>query len=361
VTETVQQLEVLVSEARRVAMATLVATKGTGPKKEGAKMWVDDRGDILGSVTIGGCVDARVIEESEAVLAGSGRKLLSMSLGDEDAWELGLTCGGVVDVLIEAIDFARPDSSAVRAYREVQDALGRGLRAVAVMRLEGSPERLVVREDGSVSGTLGDAGLDEAARVQALRVLGDGGSRTSTLALPGGDVALFFEVHAPRSALYVFGAGHLAIPLVELARTLGMRTVVVDGRERFATRERFPGVDELRVGIPSEIAGSLSYDAGTAVVLVAHDYKYDIPVLETVLRTGAGYIGLLGSTRRGEAIREFLREQGISDAQLARIHVPVGLDIGARTASEIALSILAEAIAQRSGRPGTPMRARRSG
>jgi xanthine dehydrogenase accessory factor len=361
VTETVQQLETLASQARRVAMATLVATKGTGPKKEGAKMWVSDRGDILGSVTIGGCVDARVIEESEAVLAGDGRKLLSMSLGDEDAWELGLTCGGVVDVLIEPIDFARPDSAAVRAYREVRESLARGASAVVVTRLSESPERLVVREDGTASGTLGDTRLDEAARAQALRVVGDGVSRTAALALPDGDVAAFFELHAPVPALYVFGAGHLAIPLIELARTLGMRTVVVDGRERFATRERFPSADELRVGIPSEIAGSLSYGAGTAVVLVAHDYKYDIPVLETVLRTDAGYIGLLGSSRRGEAIRQFLREQGISEEQLARIHVPIGLDIGARTAPEIALSILAEAIAQRSARPGTPLRERKRG
>ncbi len=148
------------------------------------------------------------------------------------------------------------------------------------------------------------------------------------------------------------------MPLVTLARETGLKTIVVDGRPRFATRDRFPHVDELLVGIPSEIARTLAYTSSTFVVVTAHDYKYDIPVLKIVLKTEAAYIGLLGSRKRGQAILRFLEEGGEDRRSLDRVHVPTGLDIGAQTAAEIALSILAEAMAVKAGRPGTPMRAR---
>jgi xanthine dehydrogenase accessory factor len=172
-------------------------------------------------------------------------------------------------------------------------------------------------------------------------------------------VEAFFEVHGPAASLIVVGATAVAMPLVSLAGTLGYHTVVVDARPRFANRERFPDASEVRVGIPSEIAANLALGPGTSVVLLAHDYKYDIPVLREVLRHDVAYIGLLGSGRRGSAIFDFLREEGVSEAELRRIHVPVGLDIGAESASEIALSILAEAVAARSGRSGGPMRDRK--
>ena len=138
--------------------------------------------------------------------------------------------------------------------------------------------------------------------------------------------------------------------LVSLAHDLGLKTVVVDGRPRFATHERFPDVDQLLIGIPSEIAETLSYTSSTFVVLTAHDYKYDLPVLKVVLPARPAYVGLLGSKRRGAAIKEFLRESGMDETLLDQLHVPTGLDIGAETAAEIALSILAEAVALKSGR-----------
>jgi xanthine dehydrogenase accessory factor len=158
--------------------------------------------------------------------------------------------------------------------------------------------------------------------------------------------------------LVVFGATHVAMPLVDLAHTLGLHTVVVDGRERFASRERFPRANELLVGMPSEIAESLPLGPTSLVVLLAHDYKYDLPVLRTVLSTDAAYVGLLGSRRRGHALLDFLREEGVTAEQLQRVRVPVGLDIGARSASEIALSVLAEAMAVLRGRSGGAMRDR---
>ena len=184
-------------------------------------------------------------------------------------------------------------------------------------------------------------------------------------ALPHGDAArrprsgeAFLEVHGPASTLLVFGAGHIAMPIVTLARTLGWRTVLVDGRERFATRERFPDADEIHVGMLSDIAEAFTYNQSTFVVLVAHDYKFELPVLRTVLRREPAYVGLLGSRDRGAAVLEFLAAEGFTEEELRRVHVPVGLDIGAQTAAEIALSVLAEAVASRAGRPGTPLRDR---
>jgi xanthine dehydrogenase accessory factor len=343
---------------RRVAMATLIATRGTTPKKEGAKMWVGEGGRILGSVTIGGCVDARVIAESEAALAAGAPRRLEVALGDEEAWDLGLTCSGVVEVLVEPVELMDPAAPVVLGYDAVRAEAEAGRAAVAVTPLDGGGTRLVVREDGSWLGSLGNPALDGAAAAQALDLLARRTSRTAMVEAAGASVEAFFEVHAPPSAMVVFGATAVAVPLVELARTLGFRTTVVDARPRFASAERFPRADEVRVGIPSQIAESLPLGPSTSVVLLAHDYKYDVPVLRQVLQRDAGYVGLLGSRRRGRAVLDFLREEGVPEEQLGRIHVPVGLDIGAESAAEIALSILAEAIAARGGRRGGPMRER---
>ena len=147
----------------------------------------------------------------------------------------------------------------------------------------------------------------------------------------------------------------MAMPLVTLARTLGFRTVVVDGRPRFATRERFPDVDDLRIGIPSELIREIPLLPSTALVLVAHDYKYDVPVLKHALGTPVGYIGLLGSSRRGAAILNILREDGIAESALERVRVPIGLDLGAQSAPEIALAIIAEVLAVQRKASGMPI------
>lgn len=356
--EIFEQLDQLRRSERRVAMVTLVATRGTTPKKEGAKMWVGEGGRIVGSVTIGGCVDARVIEESEEVLATAKPKLLSIALGDEDAWELGLTCSGTIDVLIERVDLGDATHPALEAYDTIRaEVEQRSRHAASVQLLDGGPERLVVVEDGTITGTLGTDALNSAAREHAAVLMRRGRSATVELGEGASSRLAFIEVHGPPATLVVVGAGNIAVPLVSLAKHLGLRTLVIDGRSRFATRERFPDADEIIVGIPSEIVAALPLASNTFVVLVAHDYKYDIPVLREVLRGDAGYIGMLGSRRRGAAILEFLAREGATAETLARVHVPVGLNIGAETPPEIALSILAEAVATRAGRPGTPMRA----
>ena len=332
---------------RKAAVATLVNTRGTTPRKEGARMLVGEGGAVLGSVTIGGCVDAQVIEESEDVLATMRPRLLELNLGDEEAWEIGLTCGGTIEVFVEPL--------APEILERVRLHTLAGGRAAVVTRLDGEPGRkLLVLDDGTVEGGLGDAFLDERFAREARETIAAGASRT--LFLEG--TRAFVEVVAPPALLLVVGAGHVAMPLTQLARVLGYRTVVVDGRPRFATRERFPDVDELRVGIPSELVGAYPLGPSTALVLVAHDYKYDLPVLERALATEVGYIGMLGSARRGAALLALLTEEGVSDAALKRIRVPIGLDLGARSAPEIALAILAEIQAVRGGGSGLPMSAR---
>jgi xanthine dehydrogenase accessory factor len=328
-------------------MATLVGTRGTSPKREGAKMWIGEEGRILGSVTIGGCVDARVIAEAEKALATSQPRLLQVDLDNEDAWEMGLSCAGSLDVLIEPFDLTAPNSTLIETYQTVQSAIGQGKTAAIVTPLNGEGQRLIVFEDESTD-------FDDEVRRVALDLMRKRKSATVSIGDPA--VEMFFEVHGPPPTLIVFGAGHLSMPLVTLARDLGLKTIVVDGRPRFATRERFPEADELLIGIPSEIAQTLSYNSSTFVVLTAHDYKYDLPVLKVVLPAGAAYVGLLGSKRRGKAIKEFLKDGGMDDSLLDRLHVPTGLDIGADSAPEIALSILAEAVAIKSGRSGASLK-----
>jgi xanthine dehydrogenase accessory factor len=331
---------------RKAAVATLVNTRGTTPRKEGAKMLVGEGGAILGSVTIGGCVDAQVIEESEDVLATMRPRLLELNLGDEEAWEIGLTCGGTIEVFVEPLD-----SEILERVRKHTLAGG---GAAVVTRLDGVPgAKLTVLDDGTVEGSLGDHVLDERFTREAREAIATGASRTVFLE----GARAFVEAFAPPALLLVVGAGHVAMPLTALARVLGYRTAVLDGRPRFATRERFPDVDELRIGIPSELVAEYPLVPSTALVLVAHDYKYDLPVLRKALETEVGYIGMLGSARRGSTILKMLGEDGVADAVLERIRVPIGLDLGARSAPEIALAIMAEIQAVRSGGTCQPLSA----
>jgi len=250
-------------------------------------------------------------------------------------------------VLIEPLDLSSPKDNVLDLYRAVRAAVDKGKHAVLVTPLKESSFKLLVLEGGEISGTLGAPELDREAQTVALELVR---KRTSSTVSLADSTAVFFEVHGPPPTLIVFGAGHVAMPLISLAHDLGLKTVVVDGRPRFATRERFPDVDELLIGIPSEIAETLAYTSSTFVVLTAHDYKYDLPVLRVVLPAKPAYVGLLGSKRRGKAIKEFLKDGGMDESLLDQLHVPTGLDIGADTASEIALSILAEAVAIKSGR-----------
>ncbi len=370
--ELFEHLEKLKDAESRVTVATLVNTRGTTPRKEGAKMVVGEGGRVLGSVTIGGCVDAQVIEQSADVLGTNAPRLLELDLGDEEAWEIGLTCGGTIEVFLEPVALDRPGDPSLAFYQTARAHAETGGRAAVITRLDepGHGKKLLLRDDGQrertarptdaqassgaariVEGSLGEAFLDQRFTAEAQEALAAGKSRT--LFLEG--VRAFVEVFAPPAILALVGASHVAMPLVSFARTLGFRTIVIDGRPRFATRERFPDVDDLKIGIPSELVRDVPMIATTALVLVAHDYKYDVPVLTHALGTPVGYIGLLGSSRRGAAILNLLREDGVPEEALRRVRVPIGLDLGAQSAPEIALAIMSEVLLVQRGASGLPI------
>jgi xanthine dehydrogenase accessory factor len=328
-----------------VVLATLIAASGSTSKKIGAKMFVGQSGRLLGGVTIGGCVDAQVIEAADALVAGAGRHILSISLDDDEAWEIGLTCGGTIEVALERVEPASATDVISTAHRAARTLLARDEAVVIVSPLDGPAGTLVVGEDGSRHGSLGGPGIDAAAAVVAPEVQ-RGGSRIETIE----GRRLFFDRHAPPTTLLIVGAGQIAMSLTKFARELEMRSVVVDGRERYATRERFPDADDVRIGMPSEIVATITPTKRIAVVLVAHDYKYELPILRQLLRAPVGYIGMLGSKKRGVAVRDLLRGEGFTDDELSRIHTPIGLDLGGKSSPEVALSILAEIVATRAGK-----------
>ena len=355
--ELLEQLSRISASGRPAALATLVAAAGTTPKTAGATMWVGEDGSVLGSVTIGGCVDARVIERAEQVVRSGMPELLRMSLGDEDAWELGLTCGGEVEVLVQRVDPVAVDPSVI-AYAAARSAYEGGRAAIVVAHLDERRDRLVIDESGARTGTLGDQSLDARAVEIATRRLATGQlSGVERLTHDEREVMLFFERLAPPETVVIVGASQVAMSLAVFLRELGMRVVIVDGRERMATRERFPSVEEIRVGMPSEIVEALGVTRRTYVVLLAHDYKYELPVLRAVLRGDAGYVGMLGSRRRGATIRAMLADDGLTASELGRLHSPIGLGIGAKSAAEIALAIAAEIVAVREGRDTSLTRA----
>ena len=311
-----EQLEQLRAHESRVAMATLIGARGGSPRPLGAKLFVGEGGRLLGSVSIGGCVDARVVEHGERLLRENKAERVTVIVDDAEAVELGLACGAEFDLLIEPISLDHTDAAIV-AYETAVRMSRSGQAAYVVTRLpaHGMPARMV---------------------------------STHPFEADGADV--FVERIAPADTLVLVGASDVGAALARQARTLGMRVVVVDGRERYATRERFATADELLVGMPSELVRPY-LTAGAFVVLVAHEYKYELPILRDALRAPVRYVGMLAGRKRAEAVRQLLRDEGLSEDALGRLHSPIGLDIGGREPEEIALSIAAQLIAVREGKP----------
>jgi len=349
-TQTADRISELRAKGRRAAVATLVGTTGGAIRRLGETMWVDDHGAIVGSVTIGGCVDGRAVELAEEVLRSGTCRRVSLPLGEEDAWAFGMTCAGNVDLLVQPVDVTTAADPVVAAADAVQAAFRRGCSAIEAVSLGEAPRRLVVFGDETRVGTLGTRALDDEFVSRASRLIDERAVGVLSLPSESGSIELFVQAHAPPPSLIVVGATDVAAALVQLAKPLGFNTTVIDGRDRWANQERFPTADTLLVGMPSELIADVALSGASALVLLSHDFKYDLPVLEVALRSRVGYIGVLGSRRRATAVRDFLVTIGASEADIARVRIPVGLDIGARTPAEIALSVLAELVAVRGGR-----------
>jgi xanthine dehydrogenase accessory factor len=356
------------SEPLAVGRAVVVRSFGSAPRPEGAVLLTTADGRLAGSVS-GGCVEGAAFTEIDDARRSGRARVIRYGISDEQAWDVGLACGGTIDVLVEPA--LRPEVEA--AARGVSGAAEAGAEegtAIVIPLPADSPPpefgphepgqgeppgpALVVHGDGRLDGTLGDPGADAALVDAALGALATGRSRTVTLA----GRQLFVEAYPVRPRLVVVGAVQAAMSLVRFARELGYETVVIDGRPAFATRERFPDVDALVVGWPDEVAEEIGLGPADAVAVLSHDVKFDEPAIVEALRRGCRYVGAVGSRKTQGDRRERLLAAGVTPDALARLHGPIGLDLGGRAPAETALAIMAEILAQRYGASGAPMAAR---
>ena len=307
----------------RIAMATVVATRRSAPRPVGSKLIVSERGELAGSVS-GGCVESEVVEAAREVLAGGEPRLLTYGISDDLALSVGLPCGGEIDVWVD-----EPDQELLQQLAAVARS---ERRAVYYVDLEDGTQRLVLDGDNDVADGVIRSGHSRVVELHGRR--------------------LFADVFGPPSRLLVYGAVDTADALCAAARGLGWRTIAADARARFATPERLPNAHEIIVAWPEETLAEVQPDHATAIVVLTHDDKFDIPMLVGALATDAFYVGALGSRRNQERRRERLLDAGLDESDLERISGPAGLDIGAHTPAETAISMLAEIMAVRAGRDG---------
>ncbi len=323
------------SAGERVALATVVGTWGSAPRQPGAKMAISASGKIAGSVS-GGCLEGAVYEEGMRVLRGAAPKFLHFGVSNDLAWEVGLSCGGEVDLLVEELG---------PAHRALIDALGRETPVVLASRIGGgeplgATQLLAADGPGAFGGQIRQALHSEQPQRTSLPLEGE----------------FFLEPYPRPPHLYIFGGVHIAIPLVAFAKGMGFRVTVIDARAKFADRERFPQADEVIHAWPDEVLDRLHLDASSYVVILTHDPKFDDPTIRTALQTEARYIGAIGSRKTHRERVQRLIEQGVDEKALReRVRAPIGLDLGAISAEETALAILAEMVAVRREKPGGAM------
>ena len=326
------------AENKSIALATVIQTWGSSPRRAGAKMALTPDGNITGSVS-GGCVEGAVFDTGIAVLKSNRPQLLHFGVADETAWEVGLACGGSIDIFVQPLD--------ADIFSPLRSLLLDEKSAVLVTVIGGSDEilgrEMLVREDGTVAGTIKEE-VNEQVKDLAREALAQGASRRAML---NDDVEVFVEVISPPPTLVAVGGVHITIALMALAKTLGYRTVVVDPRSSFGNETRFPHVDQLIQSWPQEAFQQIPINRSTAVAMLTHDPKLDDPALKIALPSAAFYVGALGSKTTQAKRRQRLLEEGLTREQLDRLHGPIGLDIGAGTPEEIAISIMAEIVAAR--------------
>ena len=333
-------------------MATVVRTWRSAPRPAGASMLVTDLDEAVGSVS-GGCVEGALFDLGQEVLASGEPVLETYGVSDDDAFSVGLTCGGIMEIFVEKVDEASwPELAGIAASIAQEEP-------VAVATIVRGPhhvgKHLVVRPEGS-EGSLGTTRLDDTVREDVIGMLASGttgflhyGPEGERL---GEGLDVFVASYAPAPQMYVFGAIDFSAALVRVGKVLGFRVTVCDARPVFATAKRFPEADEVVVDWPHRWLASQQVDERTVIAVLTHDPKFDVPAIKAALQTNAGYIGAMGSRRTHEDRLIRLKEAGLTDDELARVHSPIGLDLGARTPEETAISIAAEIIQSRWGGSG---------
>ncbi len=343
------------AEGKRVAQATVVSLVGSAPRGVGATLVVSDAGEIAGSVS-NGCVEPDVVEQAQRVMRSGKPRLLTYGVSEEQNLErIGLSCGGEIRVFVERIERTPELDALEAANREGRPAV-RALVIAAPDTAAATLGQTVTLVDGDEArGSLLTSPLGASVVARARALLGAQTPVAERLPLgetpePAAEVEVFFQTLTPPRTLIIVGAGHISIPLTRLAKALSYEVTVVDPREAFNTRERIPDADALLLEWPDEALERLPINAATAVTILTHDGKFDVPALKVALRRGAGYVGMVGSKGTRASRDTALREDGVSDELIARIHGPIGLDIGARTPDEIALAILAQIVAAAHGK-----------
>ncbi|AJF67943.1 XdhC family protein [Streptomyces vietnamensis] len=350
-----EELHRWVEQGRTFAVATVVAVGGSAPRQPGAALAVDSDGTAIGSVS-GGCVEGAVYDLCVQALEDGRTVVERFGYSDEDAFAVGLTCGGIIDILVTPVrGGVFPAALAAAATGE----------AAALARIVSGPDELMgqallVRPDGSYEGKLGGhPELDRTAAAEALAMLDAG--RTGTVEIGedgsrcGQPLTLIVESSVPAPRMIVFGAIDFASALVRVGKFLGYHVTVCDARPIFATPARFPEADEIVVDWPHRYLASTEVDGRTVLCVLTHDAKFDVPLLRAALKLPVAYIGAMGSRRTHEDRNERLREVGVTELELARLRSPIGLDLGARTPEETALSIGAEIVANRRGGSGVSL------
>ncbi|WP_030621351.1 XdhC family protein [Streptomyces fulvoviolaceus] len=357
-----EELHRWVEQGRDFAVATVVAVGGSAPRRPGAALAVDADGTAIGSVS-GGCVEGAVYDLCQQALEDGESVLERFGYSDEDAFAVGLTCGGIIDILVTPVRVGDP----VRPV--VATALAAAVRGetAAVARIVSGPSELVgralvVRSEGSYEydgGFGAHPELDRTVAAEAGAFLDAG--RTGTLEIGeqgsrcGAPITVLVESSVPPPRMIVFGAIDFASALVRIGKFLGYRVTVCDARPVFATRARFPEADEIVVEWPHQYLERTEVDARTVLCVLTHDAKFDVPLLQLALRLPVAYVGAMGSRRTHLDRNERLREVGVTELELARLRSPIGLDLGARTPEETALSIAAEIVANRRGGSGVSL------
>lgn len=332
-----------VQQGERVAVATVADTKKSAPAPVGTKMIVNGSGQVLGAVSAG-CVEGAVVEVAERVLSGEPPRLLHYGIADEEAWDVGLTCGGEISVWVQVYG-GDPEAR----FFECARADGRAALVTVVDGVAEPGARMVLLDHGEPAGTLGEPSLDAAAVTLAAEVMWSGRGGLHEAA----GMTLFIDVVAPPPKLIAVGAVDFAAQLCQVAALAGWRPFVVDPRARFATPERFPAAERVIAAWPAEgFAQIEAIDPATAIAVLTNDPKLDDAALIAALASEAGYIGAMGSRIAQRKRHERLVAAGVAEDQLVRIAAPIGLDLGAMTAAETALSIMSEIVALRHGREG---------
>jgi xanthine dehydrogenase accessory factor len=347
------------ADGQAIALATVVATAGSTPRPAGARLAVSEAGDMAGSVS-GGCVENDVVHHAQEVLATDEPRLVRYAITDDMVWDVGLACGGTIEVWIERLD-APTEVASLGSQPGLQAQLEQAIdegRLVAQALLLNGPDRpgakLLAWPSGATSGSLGNAELDRRVTPDALGMMARPRAESRQYEEPAARV--FIEVFPPPPHLVVFGGVHIAIPLTAMAKALGYRVTIADPRRKFANRERFPDADEIIPQWPGPAVEQLEIGTSTACVILTHDPKIDEPALQSLLGKGAGYVGAIGSRKTHAERFARMARLGVSAEQLAEVYAPIGLDLGAETPEEIALAILAEIVAVRREAPGGFMR-----